>query len=110
MKLIRPKKVKFLLLWPITKDKFLRNGLKKGPVEISEAINITIQVLQDLSKAHNVGIVHRDIKSANTIITDDGEVKIIDFGLAKLTWQSDLTKNRSCLKLLLLFFICNLNV
>ncbi|MCK4826732.1 protein kinase, partial [bacterium] len=66
-------------------------------MKIEEAIDYTIQIARGLQKAHEKGIIHRDIKPANIIITDDGEVKILDFGLAKLAGQVKLTKDTSTL-------------
>ncbi|MEJ2544551.1 MAG: protein kinase, partial [Calditrichaceae bacterium] len=57
------------------------------------AVNFTIQILKALSTAHNAGILHRDIKSENVLITDDDQVKVLDFGIARVTKQDNLTKN-----------------
>jgi serine/threonine protein kinase/tetratricopeptide (TPR) repeat protein len=70
----------------------LKSKIEQKPLDIKEAIDIAIQIAQGLDKAHKNGIVHRDIKPANIMITDDGMVKIVDFGLAKLTAQTKLTK------------------
>ena len=63
----------------------LKQKIERGPLKIEEAIDIAIQVALGLTKAHEHGIVHRDIKSANILVTKDGLAKIVDFGLAKLT-------------------------
>src|SRR3989304_2699747 len=62
----------------------LKDKIKSGSIPIDEAINIAIQIAEGLEAAHKKGIVHRDIKSQNIMITKDGKVKIMDFGLAKV--------------------------
>ncbi len=75
----------------------LRNKIQRGPVAVKDAIDTTIQVARGLEKAHRKGIVHRDIKPANLLITEDGMVKIVDFGLAKLAGKTHLTRTGSTL-------------
>ncbi len=71
--------------------KTLKDRIAEGPIELREALDIASQVAHGLAKAHAHGIVHRDIKPGNIFITDDKEVKIVDFGLAKLAGQVRLT-------------------
>jgi len=77
--------------------KTLDKRIKNKPLPIEEAIDISIQIAQGLTKAHEKEIVHRDIKPANIILTADGVVKILDFGLAKLSTQTKLTKEGTTL-------------
>jgi serine/threonine protein kinase/tetratricopeptide (TPR) repeat protein len=69
----------------------LKEKIARGPVEINEAISITRQICEGLNKAHKKGIIHRDIKPANIFITNDGIVKILDFGLAKVVDETKLS-------------------
>jgi serine/threonine protein kinase/Tfp pilus assembly protein PilF len=62
----------------------LRTLIKERALPLKRALEITTQTLAGLSKAHSIGIVHRDLKPENIMITQDGFVKILDFGLAKL--------------------------
>lgn len=73
----------------------LQNRIKRGAPEFSEALDIAIQTAKGLRSAHNSGIVHRDIKPGNIMLTLQDDVKIVDFGLAKLADQSQLTQTGS---------------
>src|SRR6266567_3554847 len=65
----------------------LRERLAHGPMQLSEAVDIAIQVASALAAAHQAGIVHRDIKPENIMLRPDGYVKVLDFGIAKLAEQ-----------------------
>ena len=75
----------------------LKEKIAQGPLPLEEVLDITTQIARGLEKAHAKKIVHRDIKPANILITEDGVVKIVDFGLAKLAGQTKLTKTGSTL-------------
>src|SRR6266516_2136885 len=65
----------------------LRQRLARGSMQLSEAVEIAIQVAGALAAAHQAGIVHRDVKPENIMLRPDGYVKVLDFGIAKLAEQ-----------------------
>src|SRR6476619_5975170 len=65
----------------------LRQRLTRGPMQLSEAVDVAIQVVSALAAAHQARIVHRDIKPENIMLRPDGYVKVLDFGIAKLAEQ-----------------------
>ena len=67
----------------------------KGGMRLGEVLKYAIQIADALARAHAAGIVHRDIKPANIMVTPEGGVKVLDFGLAKLTEKVEDRENRN---------------
>jgi serine/threonine-protein kinase len=67
----------------------LRALLREGPVPLPDALRFSIEIAKGLAKAHAARVVHRDLKPENLMLTPDGQIKILDFGLAKLFEERD---------------------
>jgi len=76
------------IVMELMKGRSLRDALAAGPLKIHQIVDVGIETADALQAAHSQGIVHRDIKPGNIFLTDRHHVKILDFGLAKLTGQS----------------------
>jgi len=75
---------RFLVL-ELVEGETLAGRLGRGPLPVNEAISIACEIAEALQSAHEKGIVHRDLKPANIALTNDDRVKVLDFGLAKIT-------------------------
>ena len=75
----------------------VKDKIAERPLKLEEALNIAIQTAQGLEAVHEKSVVHRDIKSANLMVTPQGQVKIMDFGLAQLADLTRLTKTTTML-------------
>ena len=75
----------------------LKDKIAARPLKLDEALDVAIQTAQALQAAHEKGIVHRDIKSANIMLTERGQVKVMDFGLAQVGDRTHLTKSGTTL-------------
>ena len=73
------------IVMELMKGENLRDRLARGPLEIHQLVDIAIEIADALHATHSDGIIHRDIKPGNIFLTENGHVKLLDFGLAKLT-------------------------
>ncbi len=83
---------KIYIAMAFVQGKTLKEIISSGPMDLKETIEIVSQIAAGLKHAHARGIIHRDIKPGNIMLTEEGQVKIMDFGLAKLSWGADLTR------------------
>jgi serine/threonine protein kinase/tetratricopeptide (TPR) repeat protein len=75
----------------------LKDRILRGPLPIDDLLSLTIQIGEGLHEAHEKGIVHRDIKPGNVMLTSRGQAKILDFGLARLGTHTKITKTDTTL-------------
>src|SRR5262249_9568772 len=72
-----------LLVMELAEGETLADRIKRGPLPMDDALNIAKQIAEALEAAHEKGVMHRDLKPANIKVSVSGQVKVLDFGLAK---------------------------
>lgn len=82
---------KTFIVMELVEGKELKELIKSGLPDKGTAISYAIQIAEGLQAAHKKAIIHRDIKSSNIMVTDEGQIKIMDFGLAKLSGETQAT-------------------
>jgi Tol biopolymer transport system component len=83
------------IVMELVEGQTLQERLKRGPIPLDEALPIAKQIAEALEAAHEKGIVHRDLKPANIKLTPDGAIKVLDFGLARISETSSDPTNLS---------------
>ena len=79
---LQPSPIAFLVM-ELVEGEDLAERIARGPIPLAEALPMALQIAEGLEAAHEKGIIHRDLKPANVKVTESGEVKVLDFGLAK---------------------------
>lgn len=84
------------IVMELLEGRTLREVIARGPLHETEAADLMLQLLSGLAHAHSLGIVHRDIKPSNVMVTADGSVKLMDFGLARAVDDVNATLTPVC--------------
>src|SRR5262249_28534376 len=77
------------IVMELVKGDTIASRLQRGPLPVVDSIDVAMQVTEALRETHQLGIIHRDLKSSNIMMTDRGVVKLVDFGLAKVTQKRE---------------------
>jgi serine/threonine protein kinase/dipeptidyl aminopeptidase/acylaminoacyl peptidase len=85
------------LAMPLYEGESLEHRIARGPLPVDQALDFATQTARGLAKAHHHGILHRDVKPANLFLTNDGVVKVLDFGIAKLKGEAGPTRHGTLL-------------
>jgi eukaryotic-like serine/threonine-protein kinase len=78
----------YYLILEYVEGETLAERLDRGPIPVDEALEVCVQIAAGVEAAHDAGVIHRDLKPGNIIITPEGKVKVLDFGLAKVAESS----------------------
>ncbi len=92
---VREEEGKQFIVMEFVEGKTIRETIQQGPMKIDTAVGYAIQIAEALEEAHGKGIVHRDIKADNIMINSGNQIKVMDFGLAKLKGSLKLTRTSS---------------
>lgn len=92
---------RFLIVMELVEGKTLFSALKEGPLPLARLLPIALQVTEALGEAHRAGILHRDVKPGNIALTSREQVKVLDFGLAKLVGAGSKESGEATLEKLL---------